>query len=703
MCERELFMTKIEMKSESVSLHSSVTKHLRLLSVAAVLLICCLAFVGGAEADGNVAKVGDTEYATINEAITAWTTNENTETSLTLLSDVTLSDVIQLTSNKHYTLNLGTFTMKAEKAGSDKIHAINIAPAAGVDSLTLTIDADTENPGGITAGKSCIYYTIQGECNPTIKINGGVYSGGYVLNSADLTEKLNLIITGGTFNAPINGRCNDFQISDGTFNTPIAMTLNVAKLQISGGTFSKPVSTSVSDKLEISGGTFNKGANIIGADADTKLQISGGTFKESVTIQDSGESHISGGTFEKSVTFKGADADSSKLQISDGTFTGGVILDGNGELQISSESSVTVKDNAGNTISCVNITFYTNGGSSINKHTVVSGKTVTKPIDPTKVGYTFEGWYSNDELTTSYDFATPVTNDLNLYANWTANTYTVSFNADGGTSTAETLLVTYDSPYENLPNAEKSGHTFLYWKHDDGSEVTNETVVKTAEDHTLTAVFKKNSAEGDAAPSTSGGSGSEGNYLSYPRTTVNGGLVDFGSSKAVKAVLLPEGSSGSVLLKVDTIEKWPKELETEYTFDISVEKLGEGMAYIHFEIPESSLESLGITPADICAYHLVDDVWVKLITTYEVKDGTVFYEAETDSFSPFKLVIEEGAAEPKAEETEPVIPPTEEPEDKPQEELPPIEPPVQPKEPESPSPILAVLAGLGAAAVLRRK
>ena len=200
-------------------------------------------------------------------------------------------------------------------------------------------------------------------------------------------------------------------------------------------------------------------------------------------------------------------------------------------------------------------------------------------------------------------------------------------------------------------------------------------------------------------------SGGDGGALSFPRFTENGGLVDFGSSKVVKAVLLPEGSRGSVLLKVDTVEKWPKALDTEYTFDISVEKLGEGVSYIHFEIPVSTLDRLGITPADIGVYHLVDEVWVKLAVTYEVKEETVFYEAATDSFSPFKLVIEEGAAVPKEEETVPVIPPTETPDvpDEP-EILPPIDEPTKPAdEPDTPAPILAVLAGLGAAFIVRRK
>ena len=250
------------------------------------------------------------------------------------------------------------------------------------------------------------------------------------------------------------------------------------------------------------------------------------------------------------------------------------------------------------------------------------------------------------------------------------------------------------------------GYSFFEWVTESDIVISQDGKFRMpASDITVGAVFKENSVEEPTiTPSTFSGSGSEGSYLSFPRIITNGGLVDFGSSKVVKALMLPEGSSGSVLLKVDTVEKWPKALDTEYTFDISVEKLGDGMAYIHFEIPESTLESLELTPADICAYHFEGEVWTKLPTTYEVKDGTVCYEAATDSFSPFKLVIEEGAAVPKEEETVPVIPPTETPDvpDEP-EILPPIDEPAKPTEPETPAPILAVLAGLGAAFIVRRK
>ncbi len=58
-----------------------------------------------------------------------------------------------------------------------------------------------------------------------------------------------------------------------------------------------------------------------------------------------------------------------------------------------------------------------------------------KPADPTRDGYTFDGWYTTKSGGSKYDFSTPVTADLNLYAHWTAvapKTFTVSFDTAGG-------------------------------------------------------------------------------------------------------------------------------------------------------------------------------------------------------------------------------------------------------------------------------
>lgn len=323
----------------------------------------------------------------------------------------------------------------------------------------------------------------------------------------------------------------------------------------------------------------------------------------------------------------------------------------------------------------------------------------------TKTGYTFTGWKTNPNGSESVytdgqlvkNLTTINNRKVTLYANWTINQYTITFATDGG-STVESITQDYGTDVTAPADPTKDGYTFAGWD----KEIP---VTMPAENLEITAIWKEIPAEEEIITPPSSGGGGDGGHLSFPRFTENGGLVDFGSSKVVKALMLPEGSRGSVLLKVDTVEKWPKAVETEYPFDISVEKLGEGMAYIHFEIPESTLESLELTPADIGVYHLVDEVWVKLAVTYEVKEETVFYEAATDSFSPFKLVIEEGAATQKEEENVPTVPPTEEPDvpDEP-EILPPIDEPTKPAdEPETPAPILAVLAGLGAAFIVRRK
>ena len=76
---------------------------------------------------------------------------------------------------------------------------------------------------------------------------------------------------------------------------------------------------------------------------------------------------------------------------------------------------------AGATPVTYTVTFETNGGNTIANQTVNAGGTATRPPDPTRSGYTFAGWYSNSTLTTAYDFNTPVTANITLYAKWTAN------------------------------------------------------------------------------------------------------------------------------------------------------------------------------------------------------------------------------------------------------------------------------------------
>ena len=64
------------------------------------------------------------------------------------------------------------------------------------------------------------------------------------------------------------------------------------------------------------------------------------------------------------------------------------------------------------------VLFNSNGGSEVTSQTVLKGEKATTPTDPTKDGFDFDKWYSNEALTTEYDFDTPVTANITLYAKW---------------------------------------------------------------------------------------------------------------------------------------------------------------------------------------------------------------------------------------------------------------------------------------------
>ena len=89
------------------------------------------------------------------------------------------------------------------------------------------------------------------------------------------------------------------------------------------------------------------------------------------------------------------------------------------------------------------VTFDANGhGTAPAAQTVNSGEKATEPTAPTESGWTFGGWYKEATCTTAFDFTTPITADITLYAKWTEEsvtpvTYTVTFDANGhGTAPA---------------------------------------------------------------------------------------------------------------------------------------------------------------------------------------------------------------------------------------------------------------------------
>ncbi|MDR2866919.1 MAG: InlB B-repeat-containing protein [Methanomassiliicoccaceae archaeon] len=64
------------------------------------------------------------------------------------------------------------------------------------------------------------------------------------------------------------------------------------------------------------------------------------------------------------------------------------------------------------------VTYYTDGGSDIADEWVLVGEYVTQPDDPTKDGFVFVGWYTDETLENAWDFADPVKESMTLFVKW---------------------------------------------------------------------------------------------------------------------------------------------------------------------------------------------------------------------------------------------------------------------------------------------
>lgn len=108
------------------------------------------------------------------------------------------------------------------------------------------------------------------------------------------------------------------------------------------------------------------------------------------------------------------------------------------------------------------VSFETNGGSHINSQKVEYSKTAKTPEEPTKNKYSFGGWYSDAQLTTEFDFNTPITADTTLYAKWVQTVATVTFNSKNGSRVASQEVTIGEKA--TVPTAPtRNGYIFKEW------------------------------------------------------------------------------------------------------------------------------------------------------------------------------------------------------------------------------------------------
>lgn len=110
------------------------------------------------------------------------------------------------------------------------------------------------------------------------------------------------------------------------------------------------------------------------------------------------------------------------------------------------------------------VSFITDGGSNLDNVSILEGNCLNRPNEPTKEGYTFGGWYKDSNLTIEYDFNTPITGDISLYAKWNLvdnEKITVVF-MDGDTNIGSQEL-DKNSTVTEIAAPIHNGYEFLGW------------------------------------------------------------------------------------------------------------------------------------------------------------------------------------------------------------------------------------------------
>lgn len=106
-----------------------------------------------------------------------------------------------------------------------------------------------------------------------------------------------------------------------------------------------------------------------------------------------------------------------------------IACDAQGNLYYINDSGTLFKLNAG-----VKVSFSAGKGSKVDFQTTAANGSVAKPADPTREGYTFAGWYTDEACTEAYDFSVAVTADMTLYAKWVKNAVNPGGNGGSGSN-----------------------------------------------------------------------------------------------------------------------------------------------------------------------------------------------------------------------------------------------------------------------------
>ncbi len=228
------------------------------------------------------------------------------------------------------------------------------------------------------------------------------------------------------------------------------------------------------------------------------------------------------------------------------------------------------------------ISYDTNGGSLIEEYTYIEDEEYTVPNDPIKVGYEFLGWFTDSELTESFNIENEIETDLILYAKWGIYVFDVTYILNNGEED-RVLPTEYGSIATILMDVEREGYDFEGWYTD--PEFTNPynfyTNIGVTEDQTIYANWIINSYNVSFYIN---------DYLVFPMS-----VVDFGSTIEIPELPVLNGYQ---------FKGWytDEEFTELYDFDTNVNSSTVLYGKFEIEVFTISFETFGgtvIEPIDV--------------------------------------------------------------------------------------------------------
>lgn len=452
-----------------------------------------------------------TEKLTLTGSLYVPVTDESTLTAaladsssdvIRLTSDIKLSNELQITNNRKVTLDLNGYVL--DLGGKHiSVSALSGDPWYHSNQLTI-IDSDPTKHHKFTDNDGLWKLDENGDKT----VSGGVITGGSDGSSAIIAGSRGTVTmnVGNIIGCSTSGVGGAVSARNGTFIMNGGSIIG-CKTDFAGGAVYVLNGKFIMNSGSITNCVVTSPAGDGGAvyiSNDSTFTMTGGSIADCTAVNGSalylknGTMNAGGGMVGGTVVLER----NSAIQGSGSTFSG-LIINNDAQTQFSGAHSplgiVGEEPVGANGYSYHKAAFDTAGGNM--SHTTryfLQGKDISNEIKPDpRTGYTFGGWNKADG--TAWDHASDtVTDNITLYAKWTANTYTVTFDSTGG-SAVDAQPVAYGEKAKKPAAPQKTGYAFGGWYL--GEEAYDFAAVVT-EDMTLTAKWTVCGHKGSTAQPT---------------------------------------------------------------------------------------------------------------------------------------------------------------------------------------------------------